>query len=155
MFGFFFFGFSCPQWILQHRNTLWVVSPLQILPAWSCVFGGESDFIRYRLSFGNHRLLSLDFIFWQRWCCPCVIVLMRTKCSHNKCSSLLPWGGLSSLEKDIGVRSSPEQYNHCKQRIWFAKVLLKNIIISLADCSKDHLLHTDCIHYLHSRWMSY
>lgn len=53
--NFFFFFLASPA--LNEFYNMGIcceLSPLQILPGWSCVFGGESDFIRYRLSFGNH-----------------------------------------------------------------------------------------------------
>jgi len=50
---------------------------------------------------------------------------------QNKCIYLLPWGEWSSFETDADVRSSLEQYHHCKQRIWFMKVLFKNTVTPL------------------------
>lgn len=123
---------------------LWVVSPLQILLGWSCVFGRESDFIKYRLSFGTHCLLP-----WFHFLAALMLSLCNCPYENqvhpNKCVYLLPWGEWFSLEeyRDLTIAKTGSDS-------W---VICRNIIIALADCPKNHSLYTNCICCLHSWWV--
>lgn len=137
--------------------------PLMNFTAWgcavSCVTSANTAGLESRL-WGRMRFQEVQAQPWQpptplSWFHFLAAVMLSLRnCPYenqvhqSKHIYLVPRGELSSFEKGTDARCSLDQYIHYKQKIWFIKCVLKKyIIISLANCSKDHWLYTDCIYY--------